>query len=704
MKLLNRKIKIVTVHASGSIRQLINSELRVLGYLDVVGVPDLQSVIAILETEMIHWLITPVLMEERLNVFQILKLITEDPSMMDMRVSFVLDQPIDNHMISKAFDMGLMSLHKGMLTKTVVEAELKELFDICQAHADEQSLVAATYLRRHLIEFRRYEELLRFEKALFQLHTGHARLLKHLAEAHLLNQQADAAKQLAARTLLIAPELQPEFTELFQRYESLIEDSLGPAPQGDMLGVKSCMLVEPDAAARQKIELLLKQLGIAQIRSFTDAEPALAWIKTAPKPELVIFAWQLKSVPGPVFVQRLREIIGQGLPVTVMSKELTERDMPVLRELGVTDRIKKPIEDQKFLKEVIWVIHQDRTPSEPLVLQQKIRQAMAEQDFQRLAAYTKRYMDSTKTSETEKTLMQAELAYFRNNFTSAKSLALQALKKGPPSVEILNLLGKSLMKLRDFEMALRCLENAEVVSPNNVRRICQMAEAQLERGEEKAYGELIEQAMDLDPDSQAVAEVETKSALVHGDSKKAKSLMQSLQSLINIVSFTNNRAISLIRNDRFEDGTSLYNEAIQAVPDANVEVQAVLHYNLGLALGRMNRLAEARHHLDLAADLHSEKIHSKVVSLRKRVLKAIDEQTPLELHAKSIAPGTEAVSSDPARDYDELMMALTINAGDLACHKIYFEAPHSAALKEMIERPLRFKKRTTLARPPVKAS
>lgn len=695
MNLLQRSIKIVTVHASSTIRQLLNTELRALSYIDVVGVPDLQSVLSLLETEQIHWLITPVLVEEKLNVFQFLKLITEDPSMMDMRVSLITDSSVEPRAISKAFDLGLLSIHKNMQTKADVAQELKQFFALFAAYPDAQSLVAAHYLRQHLLENRCHEELLRFEKNLFQMHTGHTQLMLPLIEAHLLNKQPDLARQLAQRALLITPELDGDISTLLARYEIEPEGPSGAAPSAqNMLGIKSCLLVEPDVETRVQIEGLLKQIGIVQIKSFGDGEAALKWLKTGQKPELVVFEWRLKPMPSPLFVQKLREIIGFGKPVTVMSRDLSEKDMPVLREMGITDRIKKPISPQKFFQEVIWVIHQDRTPSEPLVLLQKIRQAMAEQNFEQLAAFTKRYMDSTKTSETDKTLMQAELAYFRGNYVHAKSFALQALKKGPASVEILNLLGKALMKLREFELALRCLENAEFVSPNNVRRICNMAEAELEMGNDEAVELHIERAMDLDPDSQPVAEVQTKAALVHGDTKKAKALMQSLQSLLSIVSFTNNRAISLIRNDRFENGTSLYKEAIQAVPENNFEVQAVLHYNLGLALARMNRLNEARHHLDLAADLKSEKIHSKVISLKKRLKQAIDGHRPLELHAQQGHLSSESASRDPARDYDELMMALTIGPGDIGCHKIYFETSVSPQLKGLIEQQLRFKKRT----------
>jgi tetratricopeptide (TPR) repeat protein len=387
-----------------------------------------------------------------------------------------------------------------------------------------------------------------------------------------------------------------------------------------------------------------------------------------------------------------------------MNEDLTERDMPILHEMGVTDRIRKPLEAQAFFQDVIWVINQDRSPSEPVILLQKIRQAMQDQNFEKLAAFTKRYMDSDKPKECEKNLLQAELAYYRGHFPTARNMALNVLKSGLASVEVLNLLGKTMMKLRDFESALCCLENAEVISPSNVKRICNIAETHLEMGRQEGFRENLEEARSIAPVSKEVIEVEVKGALVNGEGEKAHTLMKSLQSLLSIVSFTNNRAISLIRMDRFEEGLNLYTEAVEAVPENRNEVLAILHYNQGLALARADRLEEARQQMETAASLKSDKIKSKISSLKGRIQKAIDSNQKLELTV-SRENTPEAVSADPQKDYEELMMALKINPGDLCCHKIYFECNVSPELREKLDRPLRFKKRSSIQREtPGKAS
>lgn len=705
MKLADTSIKIVTVHPSGTVRNLINTELRNRGYTDVIGAPDLHTVVGILETELIHWLLTPILMDDKINVFQILKLITEDPTMMDMRISFMVDESSDPLLISKAFDLGLLSLHRRMSTKMDIEEEFKSLFGRDVACGGELSLVSAEYLRQFLKDEKRFSELLRFEKNLFQIHVGNLKLLLHLAEAHLHNKQLEQAQNIFHQALLVDSSLQVEIDALLQKFpDAQLSDQEAVTRAPEVLGIKSCLVVEPDTETLKLIVDLLQQLGVQNIHAFQDPTRAVAWLDQKIVPELVIFEWRLPQMPGPILVQKLRSILGFGIPLTVMNEDLTERDMPVLHEMGVTDRIRKPLEAQAFFQDVIWVINQDRSPSEPVILLQKIRQAMQDQNFEKLAAFTKRYMDSDKPKEAEKNLLQAELAYYRGHFPTARNMALNVLKSGLASVEVLNLLGKTMMKLRDFESALCCLENAEVISPSNVKRICNIAESHLEMGQQEGFRENLDEAKSIAPGSKDVIEVEVKGALVNGEGEKAHNLMKSLQSLLSIVSFTNNRAISLIRMDRFEEGLSLYTEAVEAVPENRNEVLAILHYNQGLALARANRLEEARQRMETAASLKSDKIKSKISSLKGRIQKAIDSNQKLELTV-SRENTPEAISADPQKDYEELMMALKINPGDLCCHKIYFEYNVSPELREKLDRPLRFKKRSSIQREtPGKAS
>lgn len=703
MRLNDFNIKIVTVHSSSSIRQLINSELRAQGFQDVVGAPDLKSLVSILEAHPVQWVITTPFLQDELTFFQIMKLATDDLEYTDMRLSLVSDSDLDIGMLSKAYDLGLLSHHENVKTKTDIEELLRGLLKLNEDLKGELDLVAADYLRRAFILNSKWPELMAFERNLFHHHPGNLEVALRLAEASLRNGQREIAAHLFHQIQVIDSTFDPRINELWMHFvgeEFDREKAKPPVEHPGMLGLRSCLIVEPDPEQLEQVKDLLIQVGVKNVLAFRDSAEALKRLEEKDLPELILFEWRMDPVPGPIFVQRVREIMGYSVPLTVMNRDLTERDMPILREMGVTTRITKPIEAQGFFRDLTWIIHQDRAPSEPFIILQKIKHAMQEQDFERLANLTKRYMKSPQVSNGDKSLLQAELAYYRGNFHGAKNMALRALREGLASVDVLNLLGKAMMKIRDFSNALRCFENAQVISPSNVRRICNIAEIHLESGNDAAYQESIAAASDLDPDAKAIAEVEVKAALTHGDTEKAKTLMESLKSLMTILSFTNNRAIAQIRCNQFEEGIGLYQEALNAVPTEQKDIHTILQYNLGLALARQNRLEEAKHILQAAQEAHSlPKIQQKAKSLLARVLRALSTG---ERFAVKDAPQDHAAQDDqgrdPQKDLEEMMLAFRVGPGDICLFRIHVDHSATAELQEIIERSLDLKKRSTIQR------
>ncbi|MBC7660069.1 MAG: hypothetical protein H7249_10200 [Chitinophagaceae bacterium] len=700
MQLNDLNIRIITVHPSSAVRQLLNAELRGRGYQDVLGVSDLSDVVSLLETQLIHWVITLPFLDGKNNVFQLLRVANEEMAFVDLRISLILDDPLDSFLLSKAYDMGLLSHHDRMKSKLDIEVEFKILFDREVHYVGALDLVAADYLRLHFVSHQRWNDLLRFEKALFSLHRGNIDLAFKLAEAQLRAGEKATAAKLLSQIATIDPDKNGEISTLWQNFEqgSFVSVPVGEleTDAGEMLGVKHCIIVDPDLIQLHLIEKLLIQLGIPHVETFTDSAEALDHLESGARPEIILFEWRSKALAGPIFAQRVREIVGFGVPLTVINDQLSDQDMPLLREMGVTNRIRKPIQATSFFREFLWLVHQDKAPTEPFIILQKIKQAMADSDFELLAKLTKRYMESDKCTEADKCLLQAELSYFRGHYSASRDMALNTLKSGMINVEVLNTLGKSLMKMRDFETALKCFETAQMVSPNNVRRICNIAESNLELGKIKAFEANVEKAKDIDPDAIAITEVEIKGALVQKDAAKAQALMQSLKSLLTILSFTNNRAISLIRCDYFQAGIDLYREALQAVPSGQVEIKGVLQYNLALALARLNRIEESKQML-LAEEISCvPKVSGKAKSLLIRVNRSLTTGERFALNRET-GTATPEEAQESANGYEETMMALKVGPGDFCLHKVYTEPRTEPKLKQLLDKPFSLKKRISKA-------
>lgn len=700
MQLNDLNLKIISVHPSATVRQLINAELRGRGYQDVLGVADLADVFALLEVQTINWIITPPCLESKNNVFQLLRLATEDLACVDLRISMLLDEPMDPYLLSKAFDLGLLSFHEKIKTKIDIEYEFKVLFERELQHSGALDLVAGDYLRDWLTTHQRWPDLLRLEKSLFHLHRGNIDIVLKLAEVQLRLGEKNTAARLLSQISSIDPSKSDEIAELWQSFDQgqfiKVVDSEGDREGEGLLGVNRCVIVDPDPKQLEHLKHLVLELGISNVDAFTDSQEAMTYLESGAKPEIILFEWQSQPLPGPIFAQRIRDLVGFAVPLTVINAELSDKDMPLLREMGVTNRIRKPIEAKAFYRDFLWIVHQDKVPTEPFTILQKIKQAMLENNGETLAKLTKRYMESDKCSVADKSLLQAELSYYRGHFSASRDLALTTLKSGMLNVEVLNTLGKSLMKMRDFVTALRCFETAQIVSPKNVRRICDIAESHLELGELELFEVSLQEAKDLDPSATAVTEVDLKGALVKKDAAKALSLMQSLKSLLTILSFTNNRAVSLIRCDRFQEGIDLYREALQAVPEGQVEIKGILQYNLALALARLNRIDEAKEVLLGEEVGRVAKVSGKARSLFQRVNKALLSGEKVSLNRDTTAPApveTEAVDGPSA--YDETMMALKVGPGDFCLHKVFIESRVEPHLRSIIEKPFALKKRAT---------
>ncbi len=698
MKLSDRDIRIITVHPSATIRQLLNQDLRGRGYQDVLGVSDLSELVSIMESQPVHWIITPPFLDAKVNVFQLLKLASEEIAYVDLRVSLIVDDKMDPYLLSKAFDLGLLSYHERMQSKLDIEIELKSLFNRSEQCSDAMDLVSAEYLRTHLIVEQRFQDLLRFEKTLFPLHRGNLDLSFRLAEAQLRAGEKGTAAQLLSQIAVIDPDKNKEISILWEKFEkgTFVPLKDVGVNKPDMIGVSHAVIVDPDSTQLSILRGFLMELGIPKVDTFQDSARALEALERGSKPEIIIFEWRSSPLSGPIFAQRVREMVGFGVPLTVVNNQLHDEDMPILREMGVTNRIKKPLEASSFFKEFLWLVHQDRVPTEPFIILQKIKQAMAESNYEDLAKLTKKYMENPKCSNADKTLLQAELSYFRGHFSASRDMALSTLKTGMINVDVLNTLGKSLMKMRDFETALRCFETADMVSPNNVRRVCNIAESKLELGQIQEFHEKLEIARDMDPDSIAVQEVELKGALVEKDTAKAQGLMQSLNSLVSILSFTNNRAIALIRCDHFEEGIGLYREALAAVPHDQIEIKGILQYNLALALARLNRLDESKLLLMTSEIDKVAKVMNKGKSLLSRVNRALttgDKFTVNQETSAAAVPISSEIDGDGPSAYDETLMALKVGPGDFCLHKIWFEPKVDPKFKVIMDRPIPFKRR-----------
>ena len=358
--------------------------------------------------------------------------------------------------------------------------------------------------------------------------------------------------------------------------------------------------------------------------------------------------------------------------------------------MGVSKVIKKPIDESNVLQAFAWAVQQERSPTVPITILNQIRKALEKKDQQEIVTLKQMFFAHESVTEGQKKQLEAEILYAYGSYEAAKESCVEALKLMNNSASVLNLLGRSMMKLRDFEGAMNCLENAHILSPLNIERLCNMAEINVEMGDEKSAHQTIKEAKKIDNDAEKIKETEVKIALVSYSSPTAKKMIENLLSLENIISFTNNRGVALIRKERYEEGIKFYNEALASMPDNRNDIKALVHYNLGLAYIKNDNTDLGLDALEKALKCNYRPITIKVQSLKSRIEKARKQNISFSLNIDESKPST----TDDEKDL-ELKMIL----GDLhtknknttsCCSGLYFDRVPSPEIEKLLTTKLRF--------------
>jgi CheY-like chemotaxis protein len=626
-------MRCLAISASSSQRQLLSSVLKELGFSNVVVVSDIKTCLEMMEAEEVGWIISPLLDSNDLSVLQLLDVINQNQILRHVKVSILLDE--EDEMLPKAFAMGALSYHKFSMTKEACYPEMKKLIDRIVAFEFDFIRIAACYLQEYLHGIKEFGELRSLFSGLLQIFPGNAEYMLALAHSLLLMGELETGRVILHQIQITGSDQQDRVRELSQQFFDT--DILPEEPEyvlAEHWGFRTCLCVDPSPESLTILKKALTRLGFSEIICFRDPISALKWIRENKKVDLIISEWKLAHLPGPLFLYKLRNRISLDIPLLIINESLEERDAPIISELGASRLLQKPIEEMALNRDIIWTLQQHTKPTDPIVIKQKLLLASKRHDLPEVKRFKQLYFGIPSLLDSEKPLIEAQVAFDSGCFLHAKKHAIEALKKGANPKESMEILGKSLMKLRDFEAAIRCLANVAFISPMNVTHLCSLAECQLEQGNDKAFDQIMTKAEAIDDESTHVIETAAKGAIKRGHTDTARKLLSRLKSYKEILAFMNNRAVTMIRVGNFEEGFELYKRTLESLPENQQEMKALIQYNLGLGFARANRLEDAIQALSEAEKTHNNERIMKAKSLKTRIVASINSGDPLLLKSE----------------------------------------------------------------------
>lgn len=713
-----KKARVLLIEPAATSRNLMSEAVKELGFR-CEAVATIQDGYNLLQIEPFDWIITSLFARETINALQILRLSSRVPELLHLHMSLLIDES-EMFCLRTAFELGLLSYHTKPLNKETLGASLGNLIENMERDGWNTCLTAARALRELLAKDGLNASILSLEKNIVSLFPRNADALMNLAQAHFVVGDKTAGTSSLHQALLVDPSVLDRVKDLATKFlgeASEFSTNVTPSTSGQTteqpklnLGLGMCVFIESDEQVMRQLLDIFGSIGVQEIKTFSDGLAAWDYINANPEPSILIHEWKIPKLAAPILIQRIRQKGYHRVPILVTSSLLKEEDMPLVKEVGVAKVIPKPFSRQQMVAALVWIMQQDKVPTEAASMERKIRQLLSVGDKAAAETMKREYVKNPEISPPRKKAIEAEFSYFDENYFGASELALEALKGGE-SIFVLNLLGRCLMKLREFESALKCLEKAQSLSPMNIERLCAIAEVQTELGDTKSADETLEKAENIDADNIVIMETEAKVALAKGDAATAREVMRGLESFDSIVSFLNNKAISLTRCGRVDEGIKYYLNALDAIPSERKDIKAIVHYNLALAYARDGAFAEAKGQLEQSIVDVATRVEERAKSLKERIETALLSGTTKKFRFPEPEPVTveESPAADPtpkkleeespAGTAAKVLTTLEIRRGEKCCYMVFDDpAPKDQQSLDLIAALPRFSPRAAIKR------
>ena len=350
--------------------------------------------------------------------------------------------------------------------------------------------------------------------------------------------------------------------------------------------------------------------------------------------------------------------------------------------MNVAGIARKPPDYGKLIDKFIGTIRKGTLTSNEQEVEMQIRQALDAGDYDSAFQLRDRFRALPDYSGLVDMRIKCAFSFYERRYEEAKEFLVETVKLDPDSLYLNNLLAKTFMHLRDFDMAMLCFNKVNSLSPDNLDRMCEMANTQALMGEFEKAEDTINDAEKVDDDSDKVKEAKATIAISAGKKEKAKSIMQGLKSLSGVVSMMNNQAVVLARQGRLEKGIALYNKALASLPDDRPKVRGIVLYNLGMGYARNNQLKEAMECLKEVTRIPRHNLAKRASSLYDRIRKSVEHGTELKLGQLSPV-GIERGGRPSYTINDTRPFAIDAKRGELCCHLVY---SHKGGLDQAVAR------------------
>jgi CheY-like chemotaxis protein len=700
----SKKGTVVVVEANSSSRSVISEVIKGLGFANVESMDSAKAALGYFEVETAQWLLISLFSNDAVNAIHLLQIFTQFPKFQQLRVSLLLSTD-ELCVAPKAYELGCLSHHPKDFTKDSIKQELTTLFEKLKEHSWNETIVSSIYLYDLLKKSGQKVPLLRLAEGIFQKYPKKGAALVQLTEAQFLNGMTREAKQSLGQLKLLENENWVPLSKTYLPDEEIYAD----------LGVRKCLIIEPDSQVQLQFFDTFKKYGVSEIKMLEDGEAAHELLQEKNDFEIILMEWKIPKLAGPLLLQRLQASKNiPKCPVVVVSSLVQLSDGALLSEIGVAQVISKPFDEKSLVGTIVQVLQQEKYPSELRSIERKIVSLIHAKDLEG----AKELFNSVCTNElvplATLAYIEALFAFHAQDFEGAKALCMNAIQRGIEQGKSIALLGKIFIQLKEFNHAVKCFDKASAMSPKSIERLCELADAQLMCGDKDAAGNTVDKAKSIDSKNASVKAAEAKVEIQKGNRGKTVELLSEMGGIGSIISDLNSAAVAMIHQQHFVGGLEIYQRTIEAIPKKDIQNKLKVQYNAALAFARNSQLDEAKLILSRMDVTKAEsKVKEKIISLAQKINDALDTGTTLKLttsdrkigapstltadNAVKLKVPTDSVQVESTKHLEKSIV--TGKAGERCCHLIFHSIePIDALYLDLFKSTPNFKLRSAIER------
>lgn len=388
--------------------------------------------------------------------------------------------------------------------------------------------------------------------------------------------------------------------------------------------LESAIICIPRPDLQDSVKQELRALGIEDIIVTTVAERCIEEMKSNPE-SLLILDWGIGATKAQEVLEATRDPLRIAVrPILLLSMETINGLDSIAREYYVLQLLVGEISRNVIRERLKAIVKVEGYPEE---IRQKLKEAAEARacgDWA-TAGLVLEDLYIKNPDQTRIGIEYAENLFHEGDLAKAAMVLDGITNEADPDVRALNLLGRIQMKSGRYEDATITLGKAKVLSPLNIDRLLNLADAYLQTGYYARAKSNYEDVLRQDPKNAGAVAGMGRTLLLEEDINAALVFMKQLSGPLEMASVFNSAAVLNMKRGNFDAGMRLYQVAIDTIGDDAV-ICSKLAFNMGIGYWRAGQKAMARKCFGIALRLDptNEKARTNYDSLS-------NNQKPLQI-------------------------------------------------------------------------